>query len=205
MKRKRLSIDNLVVMTWPSLAEHGDQYTTRVFDSLYVQNATNFNFLYQKKLVSDIGTKGIVPHDTSYDTWAQASYTVFEKRLDKEKKEYLYPIAVATICDIDLINRVGEIKFVIKPSLYGKGYTRLVASMIINVAFQHMLLNNVLIKVLKDKSAYKTTNSLLKIPGCRKVGVIFSVIEADKQLRSVYLFQCSEEFHRRAKEEKDKK
>lgn len=212
--RKRPAIEKLVALSWADIValsnkagSDPEEYTLKFLESLYVVNATNLNFLYQKELVSHIGTKGIAPAGDFITKWAKGDhvlYTVFEQRKNKDGVDWLYPVAVAAFCDLDFTNRMGELKFVIRPNLYGRGYTRLVANKLLDVAFNKLLMNNVVIKILKDNKTYMTYNSLLKLPGCRRVGIMMSCIEADKQVKSMYIFQCSNEFYNRDKEEEKK-
>lgn len=187
--RKKLQ-DKLVLVRWDGLKP---EFTTDVFNHLYILNKTNINFMYQKILKSHIGTKEVVPAEGALEVWARGEnikFTIIEKK--KVKKEDIpIPIGVGTICNIDRINKDAEIRFVLHPRFYGKGYTRLILDLLLKEAFEEVLLNNVTIYVIKDKKTYATSNAILKY--ARRVGVLLDYIEAEGTFKHVYIFQVTED------------
>lgn len=184
--RRIPNMDNLVVCPWTSITDRPD-LTQHFFDNIYVVNQTNANFMFQKILRSHMGTKSILPDNTSLALFAPGQsfmFSIVEKRKDK----YI-PIAVACACHIDYHNATAEIKLVIDPRLYGRGYTRPVLHSFVKYLFDIALLNSLELRLVKVNETYATANSIMKVPGVKRVGMLERYIEVRGRLKPVYLYQ----------------
>lgn len=189
--RYRKSLEKrLILLPWEKTSI---EHSVNLFNVLYISSKTNVNFMFQKQLRSHIGTKFTVPFSGALAEWATGKrqcFTIFEERKKKDQSEFK-PVAIATVCNIDDINRNVEIKFVIIPSYYGKGYTRLVFRLLLFHCFEILECNNVLIRLIKDRKTYQTSNSILKY--ARKAGVLLNYLETSNNMKHVYLFQVMAE------------
>jgi hypothetical protein len=153
--KSELKPDGLFVMLdpWEKNAAEGTAYFTK----LYSDFKTDTAFGCSKMLVlSPDGSKRPVPH--AIDLWADGISHKFIIR-DRYTKEN---VGVATICNINPMHNTGELKFVIDPAMHGKGYTRVAYRQLIEAGMNYLNLDYLLIKVIKTRREFGTTNAIMK-------------------------------------------